>query len=79
MQGSQLWATLSTEPDFSHPTDVDTEALWAQYFRRQKLLGQIVSGTMHPDDLLDCLSDDGLSPDNYLASVDQALEPFIAI
>jgi hypothetical protein len=69
---ASLWSVLSVEPD-EIQTDDDPEILWQQYFRRQQLLKQVVAGEMHPDDMLDCLLDDGLSPDDYLDSVDNAL------
>jgi hypothetical protein len=77
MQGDRLWSILSTEPIIEHPQDCDVNTLWAQYFNRQRLLGQIVTGQMNPDDLLDALLDDELSPDDYLEEVDAALEPFV--
>jgi hypothetical protein len=69
---ASLWSVLSVEPEVVQ-TDDDPEILWQQYFRRQQLLREVVTGAMHPDDMLDCLLDDGLSPDDYLDSVDNAL------
>lgn len=72
MNGAALWSALSIEPD-QVQQDEDPEVLWQQYFRRQRLLSEVVNGSMDPDDLLDCLLDDGLSPDQYLEDVDNAL------
>jgi hypothetical protein len=77
MQGDRLWQILSREPEIERPEEVDIELLWAQYFRRQRLLGDIIQGKMHPDDLLDCLLDDEMSPDDYLAEVEDDLQEFV--
>lgn len=77
MQGDLLWTALSREPEIERPDEVDVSALWGQYFRRQRLLGEILTGTMHPDDLLDCMLDDGLSPDDYLNEVEQDLHGLV--
>ena len=74
MNGASLWSVLSVEPDEAIAND-DPEVLWQQYFRRQRLLKSVVTGHMHPDDLLDCLLEDNLSPDEYLDSVEDALRP----
>jgi hypothetical protein len=73
LQGEQIWQTLSREPVIIDSQEVDLELLWEQYFKRQRLLGEILQGNMHPDDLLDCMLDDGMSPDVYLEEVDLAL------
>lgn len=73
MDGSLIWTSLSVEPEQVQTPDDDPEILWQQYFRRQNLLASIVMGEMHPDDLLDCMLDDGISPDDYLDDVDAAL------
>jgi hypothetical protein len=77
MQGNQLWNVLSREPEIEHPEDVDIEQLWAQYFQRQRLLGDILRGERHPDDLLDCLLEHEMSPDDYLDEVDVDLREFV--
>jgi hypothetical protein len=74
MNAAGLWSTLSVEPDETN-LECDPEVLWQQYFRRQHLLKSVVTGEMHPDDLLDCLLEDNLSPDEYLESVEDALRP----
>jgi hypothetical protein len=74
MNAAALWSVLSVEPDKAIAND-DPEVLWRQYFRRQHLLKSVVTGEMQPDDLLDCLLEDNLSPDEYLDSVDDALRP----
>jgi hypothetical protein len=74
MNGAGLWSVLSVEPDEAIAND-DPEILWQQYFRRQRLLKSVVTGEMDPDDLLDCLLEDNLSPDEYLESVEEALRP----
>jgi hypothetical protein len=74
MNGAGLWSVLSVEPDEAIAND-DPEILWQQYFRRQRLLKNVVTGEMDPDDLLDCLLEDNLSPDEYLESVEEALRP----
>jgi hypothetical protein len=74
MNGAALWSVLSVEPEESQSED-DPEVLWQQYFRRQRLLKEVVRGAMHPDDLLDCLLEDDLSPDEYLDAVEEALRP----
>jgi hypothetical protein len=76
MNGARLWSVLSVEPEEATSND-DPEVLWQQYFRRQHLLKKVVTGEMHPDDLLDCLLEDGLSPDEYLDTVDHELRPFL--
>jgi hypothetical protein len=73
---ASLWSVLSVEPG-QVQVEEDPEILWQQYFRRQRLLKDVVTGEMHPDDLLDCLLDDGLSPDDYLDNVDIALQPYV--
>jgi hypothetical protein len=74
MNGAFLWSALSVEPDETNEEE-DIEVLWQQYFRRQRLLKDVVTGVMNPDDLLDCLLEDNLSPDEYLEQVDDALRP----
>jgi hypothetical protein len=74
MNGAGLWSVLSVEPDEA-TTEEDPEILWQQYFRRQRLLKSVVTGEMDPDDLLDCLLEDNLSPDEYLDDVEEALRP----
>lgn len=74
MNGAGLWNVLSVEPDET-TAEEDPEILWQQYFRRQRLLAQVVTGEMHPDDMLDCLLEDNLSPDEYLEGVEEALRP----
>lgn len=74
MNGASLWSLLSVEPEKT-TADEDVEVLWQQYFRRQHLLKRVVTGEMDPDDLLDCLLEDNLSPDEYLDSVEEALRP----
>jgi hypothetical protein len=74
MNGAGLWSVLSVEPDEA-TTEEDPEILWQQYFRRQRLLKSVVVGEMHPDDMLDCLLEDNLSPDEYLEVVEEALRP----
>jgi hypothetical protein len=78
MNPASLWSVLSVEPNEAQNMD-DPEVLWQQYFRRQHLLKQVVTGEMHPDDLLDCLLDDGLSPDDYLDAVDNALSEVVDV
>ena len=77
MSGERIWQALSVEPESLSPSECDVENLWQRYFVRQRLLGQVVAGTMHPDDLLDCLSSDGLSVDGYLDRVDEALSSYV--
>jgi hypothetical protein len=74
MQGDRLWQILSREPEIERPDEVDIEKLWSQYFQRQHLLGDIIRGEIHPDDLLDCLLEHEMSPDDYLAEVDDDLQ-----
>lgn len=73
MQGNLLWTALSREPEIENSIDADVSVLWTQYFRRQRLLGEILKGNMHPEDLLDCMLEDGMSPDAYLEEVEQDL------
>jgi hypothetical protein len=77
-QGAQIWQVLSREPVIVDSHDVDVDLLWNQYFRRQRLLGEIVRGNMHPDDLLDCMLEDGMSPDVYLEEVERDLSEVMA-
>lgn len=76
MNGASLWSLLSVEPE-QVKADEDPKILWEQYFRRQRLLKQVVEGEMHPDDLLDCLIEDHLSPDEYLKYLDDALRDIV--
>ncbi len=73
MDGAKAWSALSLEPEQIQTPDDDPEVLWNQYFRRQRLLSDIVRGEMHPDDLLDCMLEDNISPDDYLEDMEFAL------
>lgn len=44
-----------------------------EYCYRQELLRDVFKGEMHPDDYLDCLMAQGISPDAYLKLVDPIL------
>lgn len=73
IDGATAWSALSIEPEQIQTPDDDPEVLWNQYFRRQRLLSDIVRGEMHPDDLLDCMLEDNISPDDYLDDMEFAL------
>jgi hypothetical protein len=77
MQGEKLWSLLSREPDIVDAGVADVQQEWANYFTRQRLLAEIVKGEMHPDDLLDCMIDQGMSPDVYLDEVEDDLREFV--
>ncbi|MBW4551053.1 MAG: hypothetical protein KME35_08080 [Aphanocapsa sp. GSE-SYN-MK-11-07L] len=74
----RIWLALSTPQDqaaLRGERDWTPEQEWKRYVQRQTLLQQVIFGNMHPDDLLDCLLDHDLSPDDYLDQVDDGLRP----
>lgn len=68
------------EPDYNQ-SDIDTEI--AHLFERQRMVDQLMAGEIPLDELLDCLNDQGVSPDQYCeeatANIEAILNGQIAI
>lgn len=75
--GAQITNILTVEPNLNGDSGFSIEDEWANYFTRQQLLSDIVSGQMHPDDLLDCIGDGGHNVDAYIDGVEWALQPLL--
>ena len=49
------------------------EEEWQRYCKRQEMLAAVVTGQADPDDLLDCLLEQSINPDDYLEETDDNL------
>ena len=67
--------TFRENADYSK-SDSDREM--TLLFERQRLIDQVVAGTIPVEDLLDCLNDQGYDPDHYADTVVDNIEFHIA-
>ena len=70
-----LMTVFRENPDFNQ---ADSEREMALLFERQRMIDQVVAGTIPVDELLDCLNDQGFDPDHYADTVTDNIEFHIA-
>lgn len=69
--------SLEIQPDDARivaEQNISPQKAWAEYVQRQQLLSAILHGKAHPDDILDCLSDQGEAVDEFEEAIDAVVE-----
>lgn len=69
-----LMTFFRDNPDYNS-ADVMAEA--EALFNRQKMIDLVVSGSIPPDELMDCLADQGYKSDDYIDQVCENIEIII--